>query len=56
MKLRPTDKDLEALDLLLSIDRMDTQSAAFCESLAERDGSWTVRQCKWFDGLCERYL
>ena len=53
--MRPTSEDVEALELLLDIDRVPEQSAGFLESLAEVK-TWTVKQCKWFDDLCERYL
>lgn len=55
MNLRPTTEDSEALDLLLSVDTMDDESALFCEWLYE-NSRWSYKQCKWFDELCERYL
>jgi hypothetical protein len=53
--MRPTEEDQEALELLLDIDRIPEQSARFLESFVEMK-TWTVKQCKWFDDLCERYL
>lgn len=54
--MRPTAEDLEALELLLAIDRIPETSALFLEGLAEHEGAWSERRCKWFDDLCERYL
>jgi len=54
--MRPTAEDLEALDLLLAIDRIPGASAVFLEGLAEREGPWSEKRCQWFDELCERYL
>lgn len=61
MKLRPTEEDIDALDILLSIDRIDEKSALFLESLYEKSEHsegivWSEKQCKWFDDLCERYI
>lgn len=60
MSARPTQEDLEALDLLLDNDRLDEDSATFIEDLkvrADRGGYiWSIKQCAWFDRLCERYL
>lgn len=55
MKSRPSGEDVDALDMLLSVDALDEKSALFCESIYERK-VWTQAQCKWFDELCERYL
>ena len=54
--MRPTAEDLEALGLLLAIDRIPTTSAVFLEELADREGAWSERRCKWFDDLVELYL
>lgn len=56
--MRPTAEDLEALELLLAIDRIPETSALFLEGLAEREGTvvWSEKQCRWFDDLCEAYL
>ena len=55
--MRPTEEDRDALDLLLKVDGMGEKDALFCESLYERDArTWSIKQCAWFDGLCERYL
>ena len=54
---RPTEEDRDALDLLLKIDGMSEKDALFCESLYEHETrTWSIKQCAWFDGLCERYL
>ncbi len=53
--MRPTGEDEDALELLLDIDRIPEQSARFLEMLADVN-RWTVKQCKWFDDLRERYL
>lgn len=54
---RPTEEDRDALDMLLAIDGLSEKDALFCESLYERDARiWSVKQCAWFDDLCERYL
>lgn len=55
MNMRPTPEDSDALDMLLSVDTIDEKSALFCEGLYERR-VWSVKQCDWFDKLCERYL
>lgn len=60
--MRPTKEDLEALELLLEVDTVSEKSAQFIEDLyarsqnAEYQPSWSVKQCQWFDQLCERYL
>lgn len=57
MSLRPTDEDMEVLDMLLAVEGLPEKSALFCESLYESEGKiWSPGQCKWFDDLCERYL
>ncbi len=53
---RPTREDEEALNLLLANDSIDERSAEFLESLAERKWTWTVKQCAWFDHLCDRFF
>ena len=58
---RPTEEDLDALDLLLACDRLEEASARFIEDLGEALADdtappWTREQIKWFDDLCQRYL
>lgn len=57
---RPTEEDIDALELLLANDRLDERSARFIEDLAERLADdravWTMAQARWFDDLCTRYL
>jgi len=62
---RPTEDDLDALELLLADDRLEEKSVDFLHdlsiALAEdeqelRETAWTDAQCEWFDNLTVKYL